>query len=146
MLKPVRSLATEAALVLLIVLFVRCFADCQTQTVLYTFSGGNDGGVPYSSLVMDKEGNFYGTTQQYGDESCTFAYMGCGTVFELSPPTSGGEWVYKVLYAFQGYEDGVNPSSQLTLDDDGNLYGTTIMGGAGSNFTNCGCYGVRDRV
>jgi uncharacterized repeat protein (TIGR03803 family) len=52
------------------------------ETVLYNFTGGSDGGSPYVSLMLDKKGNFYGTTVQGGDLNCNGGY-GCGVVFEL---------------------------------------------------------------
>ena len=99
----------------------------QTENVVYRFTGGDDGGVPYSTLIMDSRGDLYGTTQQYGGGPCTFPFTGCGTVFELEPSPEG--WTYHVLYAFQGGEDGQAPSSVLTFDPKGNLYGTTLYGG-----------------
>lgn len=107
-------------LLLLPVLTV-CSAQAQTETVLYNFGGGNDGGVPNSSLIGDSAGNLYGTTQYGG--------LGYGTVFELSPNGHGG-WNESVLYSFTGGADGEYPLSSLLLDASGNLYGTTIDGGA----------------
>lgn len=75
-------------------------------------SGGTDGMNPYAGLVFDRSGNIYGATV-YGGQ------YGGGTVFELSP--SGGSWTYTLLYSLQG---AVGPLSSLTLDADGNLYGT----------------------
>jgi uncharacterized repeat protein (TIGR03803 family) len=49
-----------------------------TATVLYTFSGGSDGGAPLAGLIQDGAGNLYGTTSAGG------AY-GYGVVFKLSP-------------------------------------------------------------
>jgi hypothetical protein len=109
-------------------------ARAQTGTVLYTFTGTDDGGVPYAGLVMDKAGNLYGTASQYGDGPCTFPVSGCGMVFELTPTKAG--WNLKILYTFQGGEDGANPYSSLVFDSSGNLYGTTAWGGIG-----CGGYG-----
>jgi uncharacterized repeat protein (TIGR03803 family) len=121
---------------LLLFVFVVCLlaspALSQTETVLYTFTGGSDGGLPWGSLVMDRDGNLYGTTSEYGDGPCNFPYQGCGTVFELSP--ENGAWIFNVLYTFQGGEDGANPAGTLTLDAQGNLYGTTMFGGSLSSF------------
>lgn len=105
----------------------------QTETVLYTFTGSSDGGVPYAALISDNEGNFYGTTMQYGSGPCTYPFAGCGTVFELSPVNDGRavQWRFKVLYTFQGGSDGANPVSELIFDPAGNLYGTTGAGGFG---------------
>ena len=58
-----------------------------TETVLYNFTGGSDGGQPYGSLVFDTAGNLYGTTNFGGSSNCN---MGCGTVFELSPVPAAG--------------------------------------------------------
>jgi hypothetical protein len=110
----------------------------QTGSVIYTFASGADGGVPYAGLVMDRAGNLYGSASQYGDGPCAFPYTGCGTVFELTPIAGpeGEEWAYKVIYTFQGGQDGSDPSSSLIFDSCGNLYGTTVFGGTG-----CGGYG-----
>lgn len=112
----------------------------QTETVLYTFTGSSDGGVPYAALISDNEGNFYGTTMQYGSGPCTYPFAGCGTVFELSPVNDGRavQWRFKVLYTFQGGSDGANPVSELIFDPAGNLYGTTGAGGFGCGGTGCG--------
>jgi len=94
----------------------------QTEQTLYSFSGGADGGDALSSLVMDAAGNLYGTTFVGG------AY-GAGDVFELSP-NSGG-WTESVLYSFTGGADGANPYlADVIFDKAGNLYGTTVGGGA----------------
>jgi uncharacterized repeat protein (TIGR03803 family) len=98
------------------------------ETMLYQFKGMPDGAFPaYSTLVIDGKGNLYGTTLQGGinNPSCNY---GCGTVFELSPFSSG--WTETVLYAFQGGVDGSQPSGSLAMDLNGNLYGTTVMGGS----------------
>ncbi len=94
-----------------------------TETVLYSFGSGADGQNPYSGLIFDGSGNFYGTTVNGG----TF---GGGTAFELSPNGAGG-WTETVLYSFgNGSSDGKNPYSALVFDSSGNLYGTTNNGGA----------------
>src|SRR5450755_2194705 len=68
-------------------------AQAQTYTVLYTFTGGADGGNPAAGLVRDAAGNFYGTTAAGGDLSCTGFpdYLGCGVVFKID--TTGKETV-----------------------------------------------------
>ena len=73
---------------------------------------------------MNKAGNLYGTTIGGGSPNCE-----CGLVYKLSPGT-GGKWNFTVLHTFVG-TDGAQPAANLTLDDKGNLYGTTITGGAG---------------
>jgi len=89
----------------------------QTFTVLYTFTGGADGGSPPAGVIRDHAGNLYGTTF-YGGTS------GAGTVFKVD--TSGEE---TVLYSFAGGSDGDAPSARLLLDETGDLYGTTYVGG-----------------
>jgi uncharacterized repeat protein (TIGR03803 family) len=96
-------------------------AQAQTETVLYNFTYGSDGGDPLSGLTSDGTGNFYGTTQRAG--------LGYGTVFELSP-NGGGGWNETVLYSFTGGADGAYPYADVIFDGGGNLYGTTYSGGA----------------
>jgi len=92
------------------------------ETVLYRFTGGDDGGFPgYGDLAFDAAGNIYGTTM-YGGTSCD-----CGVVFELS--RSGASWTESVLYSFTG-DGGTIPYAGVVLDSAGNLYGTTAFGGA----------------
>ena len=93
-------------------------AQAQTYSVLYSFTGTPDGANPYAGLALDNQGNLYGTTYAGGVHND-------GTVFEI--PTSGGE---TVLYSFKGVSagDGANPHAGVTLDTQGNLYGTTWSG------------------
>jgi uncharacterized repeat protein (TIGR03803 family) len=94
-------------------------ATAWTETVLWTFTGGNDGGLPTGALILDKAGNIYGTTDQGGTGVV-------GTVFELSPPAKSGKpWTETVLYNFTGNNDGGEPYGRMLLASDGNLYGTT---------------------
>jgi hypothetical protein len=146
-----------------------------TYNVIYTFTGGNDGGQPTAGLVFDKSGNLYGAAESFGTN-------GGGAIFELSPsqggwtfnllaspagtggpvvaltvasPTtiygtnffdgadsygsvfrvkeSGGKSTYKDLHDFTSGGDGGYPGGGVTLDAKGNLYGTTVLGGA-NNF------------
>jgi uncharacterized repeat protein (TIGR03803 family) len=92
-----------------------------------------DGSHSYTVLVFDKAGNLYGTTYQGGGNGCQ-GELGCGIVFELTP-NPDGSWTEQVLYRFQGGDDGGNPSSGITLDQEGNLYGTTWNGGVNSQGT-----------
>jgi uncharacterized repeat protein (TIGR03803 family) len=94
------------------------------EKVLYAFQGGTDGSQPNGGLVQDQAGNLYGTTYYGGDLSCAPG-QGCGTVFKLSPDGKGG-WTETVLYRFKGGADGQNPFAGLSLDSQGNLYGTAI--------------------
>ncbi len=94
-----------------------------TETVLYAFSGGNDGAIPYSGLILDQAGNLYGATSQGG----TGGNGGNGLVFKLTRGSSG--WTESVLYAFTGGNDGSFPQGNLLFDPAGSLYGTTMQGG-----------------
>jgi len=97
--------------------------------VLYRFQGGTDGKYPgLSDLVFDPAGNLYGTALAAGQGSCYDQGPGCGVVFKLVP--SHGSWTQTVLYSFAGGTDGAFPNSGVTLDQAGNLYGTTATGGA----------------
>jgi uncharacterized repeat protein (TIGR03803 family) len=94
------------------------------ETVLYSFTGNNDGGYPLAGLVRDSAGNLYGTTLTGGSLTCDGLPGGCGTVFKLD--TAGKE---TALYTFTGGTDGAFPYGGLVLDAVGNLYGTTGFGG-----------------
>lgn len=123
-----------------------------TETVLYSFQGGNDGSFPWGDLTFDKAGNLYGATRFGGGKgtNCNVLYGGnCGTIFELSPPKmKGGSWTEKVLHSFAGvasgavvFGDGAEPNGGLVLDAVGNIYGTTQVGGFNcphSSFLGCG--------
>jgi uncharacterized repeat protein (TIGR03803 family) len=89
-------------------------------TVLYKFSG-SDGLDPSANLIMDNQGNLYGTTEGGGafDE---------GAVFMLAPPY--GKHSETVLYSFKGGTDGVSPSGSLLMDNQGDIYLTAAAGGA----------------
>ena len=102
------------------------------EAILYTFQGGADGSAPLSALVEDSKGNLYGSTSLGGNGFCGAA-NNCGTVFQLTPPTTqGGAWTKTVIHNFQGGTDGQLPLSGLILDGNGNLYGTTYYRGTGS--------------
>lgn len=103
--------------------------SASTTKLIYTFAGGSDGEYLDTDLVADSAGNLYGTSVQGGD-------FGSGTVFELSP--SGGGWTHTVLYSFRGSADGGEPYKGVTLDSQGNLYGTAVTGGSGSCDGGCG--------
>jgi uncharacterized repeat protein (TIGR03803 family) len=96
------------------------------HSVLYSFAGASSDGCGPLTLAMDAKGNIYGTTTAGGNAS--ECYLGCGTVFELTP--SNGGWGETVLYSFAGFPDGAGPSSGVILDKLGNLYGETGSGGA----------------
>jgi uncharacterized repeat protein (TIGR03803 family) len=97
-------------------------------SVLYTFTGGSDGGFPSGSLALDAAGALYGTASSGGSLSCNDG-TGCGTVFKLTPAISPGAWTESVLHTFTGGSDSAFPSAGVILDATGVLYGTTSGGG-----------------
>ena len=96
-----------------------------TEKVLYSFGGGATNGYrPLGGVIVDSAGNLYGTDTAGGN-----GFGLDGTLFELSPV--GGGWALNVLHSFGAYTtDGINPTSNLIMDANGNLYGTTNAGGA----------------
>jgi len=121
-------------------------------TTMHDFSGGVDGGVPFSSLIQATDGDFYGTTVAGGNPSCSVyasgedytTYTGCGTVFKMD---SAGN--VDALYSFTGSpSDGSNPLSTLLQGSDGFFYGTTRWGGTDSTcpYTNNGGCGTVFKV
>ena len=101
-------------------------AQAQTYSVLYTFTGQNDGAAPMAGVTIDGAGNLYGTTSAAGG-------WGFGNVYRLV--RSGSAWDFYLLYTFQGYtqwsQDGGSPYARVTIGPDGALYGTTRIGGFG---------------
>jgi uncharacterized repeat protein (TIGR03803 family) len=104
-------------------------------TTLYSFQGGTDGGYPLGQLVVDQNGDVYGTTEIGGDLSCASG-QGCGTVFMIK---AGGRET--ALYAFEGVDagDGDGPYGGVIMDGAGNLFGTTRSGGTDAG--DCVSYG-----
>lgn len=108
-----------------------------TETVLHSFCthySCTDGYFPYSKLVLRDDGALYGTASAGG--SSTNCRGGCGTVFQLTPPSKpGGEWKESEIYTFcsapnRGHcPDGSTPMVGLTRGKAGVLYGTTRYGG-----------------
>src|SRR5579863_8042952 len=95
------------------------------HTVLYSFTGGADGGEPYKGVTLDAQGNLYGTAVTGGGGSCE---GGCGVVFKLT--NSGGIWTQSVIHMFTGGSDGSGPGSPVAIDKHGTVWGTTPTGGA----------------
>jgi uncharacterized repeat protein (TIGR03803 family) len=86
-------------------------------TALQTFSAPGNNNGPFGNLVLDGQGNLYGTTE-------TLGAFGLGNIFKLTP--SGGSWTYTDLYDFTNNGDGQYPTGDLIIDSEGNLYGTNI--------------------
>lgn len=104
-------------------------------TTLHSFND-TDGNNP-SALVLATDGNFYGTTSSGGGESCPRGSNLCGTLFKITP--SG---TLSTLYTFcsqPNCADGYRPMAALVQGRDGNLYGTTLQGGAANQCENFGC-------
>jgi uncharacterized repeat protein (TIGR03803 family) len=102
------------------------------QTILYTFTGVSDGGIPIGRLLRDSAGNLYGITSLGGDPTCS-----CGTVFKLAK-----DGTLKVLHNFKGGTDGSQNEGQPELGlvmIKGNLYGAASFGGISSCDPNLGC-------
>lgn len=93
------------------------FGLAVSENLLWSFGADDDGVFPYSSLIADKRGNFYGTTEEGGSTSPCFGLpTGCGTVFELSPPIDqDSPWTEKILWIFDG-TDGAGPLAGLIAD------------------------------
>jgi uncharacterized repeat protein (TIGR03803 family) len=112
------SVALAFTIVFLSALAAAPAAKAQTYKDLYNFTGGSDGGYPaYVTLVRDKAGNLYGTTNSGGAN-------GYGTVFKVTE--SGTE---TVLYSFTGGADGAYPDDGLVLSGN-TLYGSAPLGGS----------------
>jgi hypothetical protein len=115
-----------------------------TEVLLYSFCSDQvgiqclDGKYPRAGLTFDSFGNLYGTTENGGNQTCQPDLEGCGTVFELSPPSvPGGSWTEQVVYNFCSSPinlqclDGYHPLGRVIFDTPGNLYSTTLSGGTG---------------
>jgi uncharacterized repeat protein (TIGR03803 family) len=102
--------------------------QAQTYKNLLSFVPPHDGVNPAAGFVRDAAGDLYGTTAYGGttDHDVCFG-RGCGTVFKLD---STGKLT--TLYTFSGKADGSYPTGSLSLDAEGNLYGTTAEGGSHS--------------
>jgi uncharacterized repeat protein (TIGR03803 family) len=109
--KRVRLLLLSAAIAPLISLNI---AHAEKKSVLlHSFSGGTDGGTPGSGVIRAADGTLYGTTEGGGEN-------GAGTIYKITPDQQE-----VILYSFQYCCTGANPTSEPTLDAEGNLYGTT---------------------
>ena len=102
------------------------------ETILYTFTGKTDGGIPIGRLIGDAKGNLYGMTSLGGDPTCS-----CGTVFQLTP-----NGTLNVLHAFLGGTDGAQNQGQAELGlvmVKGELYGSASFGGVSGCDGSLGC-------
>jgi uncharacterized repeat protein (TIGR03803 family) len=119
-------------LLIVLALLAPSAALAQTESIIYSFQTAI--GSPYypqSDLIFDKAGNLYATTYYGG-------LLGLGTVFQLVP--GSGSWTLNILHSFLGPSaDGEYPAAGLTIDEKGDLYGTTWASGPGN-------YGITFKV
>lgn len=94
-------------------------------TLLHSFTGGADGAIPESGVILGSDGNLYGSTTNGGTGSQTGVQE--GVIFKMD--TAGNE---TVMYSFTGLADGGTPLAVPTMDAAGDLYGTATSGGAGA--------------
>jgi uncharacterized repeat protein (TIGR03803 family) len=105
--------------------------------ILYQFYGPNGFGAgPAATLLMDITGDLYGTTLLNGVNGCDG--YGCGTVFKLHR-NQDDTWSNTYLYQFSGGADGEFPYSNVVIDSNGTMFGTTSW--AGSFQTGCDGHG-----
>jgi hypothetical protein len=116
-----------------------------TGTVIHGFGGPPDDGCNSDApLTVGPGGVLYGTTAYGGSSPQCQTTPGCGTVFQLTPPsTAGGAWTETVIYNFTALEgDGAYPEAGVVLGKNGVLYGTTILGGSATSGSPCSAFGA----
>jgi len=95
--------------------------SAQGFKMVHSFNGA-DGSNSWGQMIQGADGNFYGTTQSGGNNNCD---QGCGTIFKVTP--SG---TLTTLHSFTDTPDGSLAFSGLVQAANGDLYGTTLGGGA----------------
>jgi hypothetical protein len=115
-----------------------------TPTILVSFNGTN-GADPYAGLIADAAGDLFGTTNEGGTYND-------GTVFEIPYIDGSYASMPTTLVSFNG-TDGANPEDSLAANAAGDLFGTTVWGGANSlgttfevtdsGYVACYCAGTR---
>jgi hypothetical protein len=115
-----------------------------TETTLHTFGAvSGDGTQPMAPLTVGPAGVLYGTTYYGGTGVCYTSggvlTSGCGTVFQLTPPSApGAPWTYSVVYNFTGADgDGAAPVAGVVLGKNGAIYGTTSSAGSTASDSAC---------
>jgi uncharacterized repeat protein (TIGR03803 family) len=106
------------------------------ESIIHTFfcnaMACNDGVTPFNGLTIDSNGTLYGTVDLGGGASGQCGgppNLGCGIVYTLTP-NAQGEFTETILYRFQGFADGAEPTGDhLVIDASGNIFGTTTEGG-----------------
>src|ERR1700683_2118278 len=116
------SIATIS--VLLMCVATSSVSVAQTFSVIHYFTGGPDGNYPGATMILDRSGRLYGSTEMGGIQNSNCVEGGCGIVFRMSG--SGSNWVLTPLFSFPGNPSlGITPAAPLTFGPDGALYGTT---------------------
>jgi hypothetical protein len=115
-----------------------------TETTIHTFTyNDGDGESPEAALTVGPGGVLYGTTSAGGTVQCytigTTTTNGCGTVFQLTPPSApGGAWTESVIYNFTGADgDGAVPIAGVVVGQNGTMYGTTSSAGSTASQSAC---------
>src|SRR5215469_15671667 len=124
------AIGKRACTVIVLCALATLGSPAQTFTTLVSFNGSN-GANPVAGLVQGTNGDGYGTTSSGGAGTHCTTDGGCGTVFKITP--SG---ILTTLYSFcseVNCTDGSNPDVGLVQATNGDLYGTTVEGGANAN-------------
>ena len=109
------SIMKSAALLLSALILSAILLPAQEYNIIYSWVGNTGIFEPDSPMVMDSQGNLYGTL--------------AGAVFKLSPPSeAGGQWTEQVLIDSTGPSVRL-PSHGLVFDSAGNLYGVSTNEG-----------------
>jgi len=112
------------------------------EQMLYTFTSVPDALYPAAGPVVASDGAIYGTTRDGGDAGSCPQNPGCGVVFKLTPPSQSGEaWRADILYRFMA-DQAFTPTAGVVIGTDGNLFGTTLYGGAPTTTCPGGCGAV----
>lgn len=116
MLRPARTLFLFCLILFVFAICSTSSLQAQTFTVIHSFTGGPDGGSPFTGLAMDAGGSLYGTAI-YGGTN------GLGLVFKIK--RSGADWIETPLYSFSANETGGMPLTLPTFGPGGALYTAT---------------------
>lgn len=131
------SAAAALAFVLTLVAVLTQSAHAQTYSVIYNFTGGQNGATPMGGLTFDGAGSFYGAANYGGNTGGNCGTNGCGLVYRLTNTSSG--WVLTPLYSFEGGNDGANPqTADVVFGPDGAIYSSTFYGGGACSAPGCG--------
>jgi uncharacterized repeat protein (TIGR03803 family) len=101
-------------------------AGTWTESVIYDFPDHVGLAVNPWSVSMDASGNLYGVAVGGG-------MYGFGTIFKLTPNSSGG-WTESNIYSFTGGADSGYPRTNLIFDSAGNIYGMSSGNPGGAGF------------